>query len=140
MLALLDTAKLPKGFVGNPPKFMRVTAYKYHFTGYTNAASTASSKKALSIGKSKDWWYRDEQSEYLHIVSMDSLEEYLTQMGVLDKAKSHQQQKRENKSISPNFGSKVLVTLRAFHLNFKPHFIVQQVFLGMVFTQFFLAF
>ena len=83
---------------------------------------------------SDDWWYRDGRSEYLHPVSTDSLEEYLTQMGVLSAAdKSHH--KARQKGIShPNFVSKVLRSLRAFHLNFKPHTIVQQVFIAMLAT------
>jgi len=136
VLALLDESKLPQSFVDSPPRVIRITAYKYHFTGPTNAVKGRKKNKKKSSDNIIDWWYRDERSEYLHPVSTDSLEGYLTQMGVLDK--SHHQRSQQ-KSISPNFASKVLRSLRAFHLNFKPHFIVQQIFLAMLVTPLFIS-
>ena len=47
---------------------MRVTSYKYHFTGHTNQQGTSGKKKKSSAAPSKteDWWYRDSKTEYLH--------------------------------------------------------------------------
>ena len=68
VIALLDRDSIPKQFIESPPKLMRVTSYKYHFTGHTNQQGTSGKKKKSSAAPSKteDWWYRDSKTEYLH--------------------------------------------------------------------------
>jgi len=124
VLKLIDEEKIPEDFRTTPPKVMRITKFKYHFTGPTNAGGGA-------VDGGGDWWYRDGKEEYLFPVSADNLEEYLRNAGVLTtSAKSSK--KSATKKQNGNWISRSLTQLREFHQTFKPHFIVQQVFLGMV--------
>jgi len=135
VLALLDRDSIPKQFIESPPKLMRVTSYKYHFTGHTNQQGTSGKKKKSSAAPSKteDWWYRDSKTEYLHSVSADNLQEYLTQVGILLPDESI-----KNRRSGGGMLSNIVSKLRTFHQKFQPHFVVQQVFLAMIILPYFI--
>jgi len=80
-----------------PPKFIRAKMYKYHFTAGGN-----------------DWWYREEQGEYLPILTMDHkpVMDFLRNQGIL----GLKQETRESGVIT-----RVLSSLRNLSTMAPPH-------------------
>lgn len=70
VLQLLDSAKNP--FPNKPPKYIKASLYRYHYTTWNQRWSEA-------------WWAREKQSEYLPIFSRDHppLLEYLRKLRIV---------------------------------------------------------
>ena len=79
VLNLMDINKNP--FPTNPPKFIRMQLYHYHFTGSTNKI----------VAKNElDWWSRNLVEEYLPAISLEQeadIVKILNQMGVVTSPK-----------------------------------------------------
>lgn len=88
---VLDLLNPASPFTTSPPKYLRAKLYKYHYTPKNSQA----------------WWWREEQGEYLPILTRDHrpLKEMLTSQGLLDLP-------RQKEANSKSFISQQLAGMR----------------------------
>ena len=109
-------------FPTNPPKYIRMQLYHYHFTGSTNNIVP---KNEL------DWWSREFKSEYLPAISLEQendIQKILTQMGV-----HHTSSKKSKENVNSAM-KKVLDYIRDLMLLVEPHILVWSVYITVYVT------
>ena len=95
-------------FPKSAPKFVRMTLYKYHFTGSTNQ---------IIPKNGVDWWSREFVSEYLPPLSLDreaDIKQILGQMGIDTSPKNYKD----------NLLRRTLDYIRTKVLLIEPHILV----------------